>query len=99
MDDSMRPEIERAVAEYLFVDARQRAGMTVDKLASVVWPDQSVESSRMKIDRFLKPQRTGQPKNMYLFDFLRFCEALDIDPIRALTEILLTAQKTREEKK
>ena len=93
VDEKMRPVLEQAVARYLFVDARQRANMSVDKLAQKVWPEQAVESSRMKIHRFMKPQVNGKPKNMYLFDFIRYCEALDVDPVRALTEVLLELEK------
>lgn len=96
VDEKMRPILEQTASKYLFVDARQRAGMSVDKLAQKVWPDQAVESSRMKIHRFMKPQVNGKPKNMYLFDFIRYCEALDVDPIRALTEILMSVEKEHE---
>lgn len=99
MDETMRPTLEQAVAQYLFVDARQKANLSIDKLAAKVWPDQTVESSRMKIHRFMKPQINGKPKNMYLFDFIRYCEALDIDPVRALTEILLEVERAKPENK
>ena len=97
VDEKMRPKLEQTVANYLFMDARQKANLSIDKLAQKVWPDQTVESSRMKIHRFLKPQINGKPKNMYLFDFLRYCEALDLDPVRALTEILIEVEKTASE--
>ena len=88
MDEKMRPILERVTAEHLFVDVRKKAGMTFDKLASVAYPTQKIESSRMKVHRFLKPQVNGLPKNMYLFDFILFCEALNVDPVRTLAEIL-----------
>ncbi|GAA6412621.1 hypothetical protein K050079A111_05160 [Bilophila wadsworthia] len=88
MDEKMRPILERVTAEHLFVDARKKAGMTFDKLASVAYPSQKIESSRMKVHRFLKPQVNGLPKNMYLYDFILFCEALNVDPVRTLAEIL-----------
>ena len=78
MDEKMRPILERVTAEHLFVDARKKAGMTFDKLASVAYPSQKIESSRMN----------GLPKNMYLYDFILFCEALNVDPVRTLAEIL-----------
>ena len=40
MDEKMRPILERVTAEHLFVDARKKAGMTFDKLASVAYPSQ-----------------------------------------------------------
>ena len=82
MDEKMRPILD------LFVDVRKKAGMTFDKLASVAYPTQKIESSRMKVHRFLKPQVNGLPKNMYLYDFILFCEALNVDPVRTLAEIL-----------
>lgn len=98
MDEKMRPELEKLVAEYLFEEIRLEKKMTVDAMALKVWPEQKVESSRMKIHRFLKPQGNGKPKNMYLFDFLHFCDALNEDPIRALMRILdkLEAAKKTE---
>ena len=88
MDEKMRPVLERVTAEHLFVDARRKAGITFDKLAGIAYPGQKIESSRMKVHRFLKPQTNGLPKNMYLYDFILFCEALNIDPVRTLAEIL-----------
>ena len=62
MDEKMRPILERVTAEHLFVDVRKKAGMTFDKLASVAYPTQKIESSRMKVHRFLKPQVNGLPR-------------------------------------
>lgn len=75
VDETMRPTLKQVVAQYFFVDARQKANLSIDKLALKVWPEQSVESSRIKIHRFMKPQINGKPKNIYLFDFIRYCEA------------------------
>ena len=88
MDEKMRPILERVTAEHLFVDVRKKAGMTFDKLASVAYPTQKIESSRMKVHRFSKPQVNGLPKNTYLYDFILFCVALNVDPVRTLAEIL-----------
>ncbi|MBQ7609283.1 MAG: hypothetical protein IJU76_15150 [Desulfovibrionaceae bacterium] len=96
MDKEVAEKLMQAAAEYLFVTRREALGMSFDAIAKKVFPDEDVSKSRMKVHRFIKKQSTNnKPKKMYLDDFVIYCEALEVDPIRALAEILSKVEKEK----
>ena len=96
MDKEMAQQLTQATAEFLFVTIREKRGLSFDARAKKVFPEEEVSSSRMKVHRYLKKQTiNNKPKRMYLDDFVMYCEALDVDPIRAFTEILTKVEKEK----
>ena len=94
MEKDMPGKIIQEAANYLFVDRKDALGLSFDAIAKKVFPDEDVSKSRMKVHRFLKKQTNNKPKRMYLDDFVVYCEALDVDPVRALAEVLARVEKT-----
>ena len=96
MNKETAEKLMQTAVEYLFITRREALGMSFDAIAKKVYPDEDVAKSRMKVHRFLKKQAANnKPKKMYLDDFVIYCEALDIDPIRALAEILTKVEKEK----
>lgn len=88
MEESMRVELERKAVE-IFEAKREALGLTVDALASKLYPDVPLANARMTLNRLRKPQVTGKPKRLLYGDFIDMCIALGLPPERVIAQTIL----------
>lgn len=87
MDERTRLALERS-AVTIFEKRREELGMTLDALASKLYPDIPTQNARMHINRLRLPQVTGKPKRLQYGDFIELCQALELVPERVLAQTI-----------
>lgn len=94
MDEETRVSLERKAVE-IFEKERIEINMTVDGLASMLYPDIPLPNARMTLNRLRKPQMTGKPKRLLYGDFIDMCIALKIPPERVVAQTVLEVLKSK----
>lgn len=87
MEEDMRVLLERKAVE-IFERKREEKGLTVDALATKLYPEMPIANARMTLNRLRKPQVTGKPKRLLYGDFIDMCFALDLVPERVIAQTI-----------
>jgi hypothetical protein len=94
MPEDLRMAIEET-AMRLIDERRRQSKITIDTLASTLYPDKPIANARMMIQRLRLPQGDNGPRKMNLGEFVELSHAVGIDPVRALSTVLQEIQATR----
>lgn len=81
-----------------FIDEKRkeaRPKMTIDALASAVFPGIPISNARMVLQRMRKPQANGKTRSVSLGEFVEMTRALKLSPLDALGVILNRIDETK----
>ena len=94
MPEELRMTIEQK-AMQLIDERRKAAKITLDQLASALYPDKPIASGRMVIQRLRHPQGSKEPRKMNLGEFVELTRAVGINPVQALGAVLQEIDDTK----
>lgn len=96
MEEQMRVDIERYAVE-IFEKRRIDKGLSIDALATTLYPDVPIANARMTLNRLRKPQVTGKPKRLLYGDFIDLCIALDLVPERVIAQTITAVIEAKKD--
>ena len=94
MPEELRMAIEQK-AMQLIEERRKAAKITIDRLATVLYPEKPVTSGRMVIQRLRHPQGDKEPRKMSLGEFVELSRAVGVNPVQALGAVLQEIEDTK----
>lgn len=94
MPEELRNMIERE-AMRLIDNRRKDKGLTIDNLATMLYPEKSLPAARMMIQRLRAPQGNKPPRKMDLGEYVELTRAVGLDPGSTLTAILQNFEETK----
>ena len=94
MPEELRMAIEQKAIQ-LIEERRKVARITIDQLATVLYPEKPVASGRMMIQRLRRPQGGREPRKMSLGEFVELFRAVGVNPVQALGVVLQEIEDTK----
>ena len=93
MKEARQSEMEAWVIDFID-ERRKKIGMTIDQLASQVYPDIPVSAARMRIQGLRRPQAMNKKRKRLLYsEFVLMSRAVGLTPSEVVT---LTSQSFEE---